>query len=87
VPHGTGAVLGREDSEQSCDESSGQKMGIAFKASKALRLQIRHSAPLDLANQPPSPVLTRGRTRPGWSLEEEEVTTREAILKSLEAAD
>ena len=58
-----------------------------FKASKAFRLQTRHSAPLDLANQPPSPVLTRGRTRPGWPLEEEEVTTREAILKALEAAD
>jgi hypothetical protein len=58
-----------------------------FKASKAFRLQTRHSAPLDLANQPPSPVLTRGHSRPAWPLEEEEVTTREAILKVLEAAD
>jgi len=32
-------------------------------------------------------VLTRGRTRTVWSLEEEEVTTREAILEALEAAN
>ncbi|MBL6720536.1 MAG: hypothetical protein ISQ08_03910 [Planctomycetes bacterium] len=58
-----------------------------FQASKAFRLQTRHSAPLDLANHRPSPLLTRGRSRPAWPLEEEEVTTREAILKALEAAD
>ena len=34
-----------------------------------------------------TPVLTRGHSRPAWPLEEEEVTTREAILKALEAAD
>ena len=47
-----------------------------FKASKAFRLQTRHSAPLDLANQPPTPLPTRGRTRPAWPLEEEDVTTK-----------
>ena len=30
---------------------------------------------------------TRGRTRPAWPLKEEEVTTREAILEALGAAD
>ncbi len=35
----------------------------------------------------PSPLLTTGRTRPVWSLEEEEVTNRGAILKALESAD
>ncbi len=38
-------------------------------------------------HQPSTPVLTKGRTRPVWSLEEEEVTTREAIVEALEAAD
>jgi hypothetical protein len=32
-------------------------------------------------------MLTTGHSRPAWSLEEEEVTIREAILKALEAAD
>jgi hypothetical protein len=58
-----------------------------FKASKAFRLQTCHSAPLDLASQPSSPVPSRGRTRLAWPLEEEGVTTREAILKALEAGD
>ena len=38
-------------------------------------------------HHPPLPVPTKGRTRPAGPLEEEEVTTREAILKALEEAD